>query len=77
MTRSSEGAFYKLENPLSVAQLCGSFMSTVYLDGVFFLPCQQIPLHGLVDCSVVGHSLPIRKKKHSDQILNFIFTVMH
>lgn len=77
MTRSSEGAFYMLENPLSSVQLCGSLMSTVYLDGVLFLPCEQIPLHGLVDCSAVGHSLPTRKKKHSDQIPNFIFTVMN
>lgn len=77
MTRSSEGAFYMLENPLSSVQLCGSLMSTVYLGGVFFLPCQQIPLHGLVGCSAVGHSLPTRKKKHSDQIPNFIFTVIH
>lgn len=77
MTRSSEGAFYMLENLLSSVQLCGSLMSTVYLDGVFFLPCQQIPLHGLVDYSAVGHSFPKRKKKHSDQIPNFIFTIIH
>lgn len=43
-----------------------SLMSTVYLDGVFFLLCQRILLHGLVDCWAVCHSSPTRKKKNSD-----------
>lgn len=59
-----ESGFPCMEEPTTHSWI--SLMSTVYLDGVFSLPCRQTRLHGLAVC----HNLPTRKKKQSDQVSN-------